>query len=109
MNKVYGLPSDRDMLDAQLARDAQLAPEDYAACRENYRENYLDFPPEGVWRIVAVKKGDCVRGYRVKHVTYRRQSFRGTMTYSLEAAREMREFLKRQALNTVGTSFEEIE
>ena len=43
------------------------------------------------YQIVAKKRGDCIVGYKVKQYG----SFRGAMVYTIEAAREFREFLRR--------------
>lgn len=83
MNKVYGFPSD-----LAAARDPSY--------------------PSGEYHIVAVKKGDCVRGYRIRHDEGNRSRYRGAMVYTLEVARELREFYRRND-NTAHTSFELVE
>lgn len=60
------------------------------------------------YRIVAVKKGDCVRGYKIRHDQGTISKYRGAMVYTLESARELREFYRRTD-NTAHTTFEVIE
>lgn len=72
------------------------------------------------YRIIAMKRGDCITGYRVQYSKYYGMPYleserdiqnwvnKGTVQYTLEAAREYREFLKRHETKP-GNSFDVIE
>lgn len=94
MAKVYRCWQDER--DAEMNRETAYTDED----------NIVD---QIEYRIVAIKRGDCIRGYRVQRGFSGVWTNKGSLQYTIGAAREFKEFLIRRDDESLINTIEVVE